>query len=236
MRDLFLADAHLRHPDDANYQQLLRFLEEERGRIRTLYLLGDIFEFWVGYRHVVFAPYVPLLESLRRLRLAGAEIVYVEGNHDFHLGSFFRDTLGCRILPNGGAIELGGRRVYLAHGDLANPQDRGYRLLRRLLRSPPLRGLLHLLPPDWTWGLAQWASRRSRSGNPHRQRRWNPEDILRQHASQRFAEGYQVVITGHFHHPLLRVNNQGTMLALGDWIEQYSFATFEDGSFRLDSY
>jgi UDP-2,3-diacylglucosamine hydrolase len=236
MRDVFLADAHLLRPSDANYQRLLQFLEEQRGEIRTLYLLGDIFEFWVGYRHVVFAPYVPVLESLRRLREAGTEIVYVEGNHDFHMGNYFRDTLGCRVLPDGGAIELGGRRVYLGHGDLANPRDRGYRLLRRLLRGPLLRYMIRLLPPDWTWGIAQWAGRRSRRGNPDRQRRWNPEDILRQHASLRFEEGHQVVITGHFHHPLLRVNSQGTLLALGDWIEQYSFATFENGAFRLDSY
>jgi UDP-2,3-diacylglucosamine hydrolase len=236
MRDVFLADAHLRHPDDANYQRLLQFLQEQQGQIRTLYLLGDIFEFWVGYRHVVFAPYVPLLESLRRLRAAGAEIVYVEGNHDFHMGSYFRDVLGCRVLPDGGAIELGGRRVYLGHGDLANADDRGYRLLRRLLRSPVLRGMISLLPPDWTWGIAQWASRRSRRGGADRQRRWAPEAILLQHARQRFEEGYQVVITGHFHYPLLRVNLQGTLLALGDWIEQYSFAVFENDAFHLDSY
>jgi UDP-2,3-diacylglucosamine hydrolase len=71
MRDVFIADAHLLDPADENYRRLLAFLDGLRGETRTLYLLGDIFEFWVGYRHVVFAPYVPLLEALRRLREGG---------------------------------------------------------------------------------------------------------------------------------------------------------------------
>ncbi len=102
MRDIFLADAHLLDPSDANYRRLLAFLDRQRGSVGTLYLLGDIFEFWVGYHHTVFAPYVPLLEALRRLREAGARIVYVEGNHDFHLGPYIEETLGCTVLPDGG--------------------------------------------------------------------------------------------------------------------------------------
>ena len=105
MRDLFIADAHLLAPQDANYRRLLEFLRAQRGRTRTLVLLGDIFEFWIGYRYCVFSAYVPLLEALRELREAGARIVYVEGNHDFHLGPYFAETLGCDILPDGGVIE-----------------------------------------------------------------------------------------------------------------------------------
>ena len=92
-RDIFLADAHLLHPQQDNYQRLLGFLGAQRGQLRTLYILGDLFEFWVGYRHLIFAPYVPLLNALGDLQQAGTEIVYVEGNHDFHLGPYFRDTL-----------------------------------------------------------------------------------------------------------------------------------------------
>ena len=87
-----------------------------------------------------------------RLREAGTEIVFVEGNHDFHLGPFFRETLGCRVLPDGGAVEIDGRRVYLAHGDLVDSTDRGYRLLRRLSAQPLVRNLVQgLAPPDLTW-------------------------------------------------------------------------------------
>lgn len=237
MKDVFIADAHLLDPDDANYGRMLSFLEEQRGRIRTLYLLGDIFEFWTGYRHTVFAPYVPLLEALRRLRESGTDIVYVEGNHDFHMGHYFEEVLGCRILPDGGPIDLNGRKVFIGHGDLVNPGDRGYRILRRFLRSPFLRRMKTLIPPDWAWAIARWAGRRSRRGCAvGNERRTPPRDMLMAHAERLFAEGYRAVVTGHFHEPFLAETEDGTVVALGDWIEDYSYAVFEDGRFGLKTY
>jgi UDP-2,3-diacylglucosamine hydrolase len=236
MRDIFIADAHLLDPAAENYRRLLAFLDSLRGNTRTLYLLGDVFEFWVGYRHVVFAPYVPLLEALRRLRQDGTEIVCVEGNHDFHLGPYFEEVLHCRVLPDGGGVEIDGRQVFIGHGDLVNPGDRGYRLLRRTLRSRPLRWLLQVVPPDWTWGIARWAGRQSRKGQATKKTNWLPEAMLTDHAKQLFSEGYAAVVTGHFHHPLLQETEGKAMVALGDWIDQFSYAVCEDGKFELHTF
>ncbi len=236
MRDIFIADAHLADPDSENYRRLLDFLERQGGNIRTLYLLGDIFEFWIGYRSVVFAPYVPLLETLRRLRLHGTDIVYVEGNHDFRMGPYFTEVLGCRVLADGGPVEIDGRKVFIAHGDLVNPADRGYRLLRRVLRSKPMRWLMAAIPPDLTWSIAHLSSRQSKKTHAGKKVRWNPRELLAEHARQRFAEGHRVVITGHFHQALLEKSEAGTFIALGDWIEQYSYAVYEGGEFRLERF
>src|SRR6056297_1490602 len=100
MKDVFVADAHLADPASENYRCFLDFLNSLRGETRTLFLLGDIFEFWIGYRHIVFSPYVPVLDALRRLKEAGTEIVYVEGNHDFHVGPYFEKVLEARIFPD----------------------------------------------------------------------------------------------------------------------------------------
>jgi len=62
MRAIILADAHLRHPQDHNYKQLLKFLEQQQD-LDGLFLLGDIFEIWLGYRHSVFANYIALREK-----------------------------------------------------------------------------------------------------------------------------------------------------------------------------
>jgi len=236
MRDVFIADAHLLDPADENYRRLLAFLEELRGSTRTLYLLGDVFEFWVGYRHVVFASYVPLLEALRRLRDAGTAIVCVEGNHDFHLGPYFEEALGCTIMPDGGTVEIDGVRVFIGHGDLVNPNDSGYRLLRGLLRSRPMRCLLRVVPADWTWGIARWASRQSQMKRTARLENWTPEAMLAAHAQSCFEKGCDAVVTGHFHAPLQRQVDGRTMISLGDWIKQYSYAVCEDGRFELRRY
>ncbi len=236
MKDVFIADAHLRHPDDENYRRLMAFLSEERGRIRTLYLLGDIFEFWVGYRHVAFSAYVPVLEELRRVRQSGTEIVYVEGNHDFHMGPYFAETLDCRILPDGGSIDLDGTPAFVSHGDLVNPHDRGYRLWRGVLRSRILQKMIGVFPPDWIWGIAAWAGRQSGKKHAAKQARWIPREMLRSHAARRFAEGFEAVVTGHFHSPLLERSDGKTLVSLGDWLHQYSYAVWDGGQFTLRTY
>jgi UDP-2,3-diacylglucosamine hydrolase len=232
MKDIFLADAHLLDPAAGNYRRLLAFLAGHRGRIRHLVLLGDIFDFWLGYRHTVFAPFVPLLEELRRQRETGTELVFVEGNHDFHMGPFFSEFLDCRVLPDGGELQLDGQRVFIAHGDLINPDDKAYRLLRKALRCRLCRAMVPLVPPDLAWSIARWASRLSDRKKGLRQA-FLPEKALLSFAEERFAEGYDTVITGHFHVPLFRQSANKTIIALGDWIEQDSYAVFEHGAFAL---
>jgi UDP-2,3-diacylglucosamine hydrolase len=233
MKDIFLADTHLLDPRDNRYRLLLDFLDQQRGQLRSLVMLGDIFEFWLGYKHTVFSAYLPLLECLRRLREAGAELVFVEGNHDFHLGPYFSETLGCRILPDGGALERDGRRIFIAHGDLVNPHDTGYLLLRRFLRHRWTRRLMMLIPPDTAWRIALWASHKSSRKNGGRDHHRLPREDLMNYARQRFSEGYDTVITGHFHVPLLHRENGHTLIALGGWSKGPSYAVLEENVFTL---
>ena len=236
MRAVFLADAHLRHPDDDNYRALLAFLAEQQGRTDLVALLGDICEFLVGYPHTVFPVYQPLFAALQRLQRSGTQLVYVEGNHDFLLTPYFDRHLPCRLFADGGTIDLDGQRVFVAHGDLANPADRGYRRLRALLRSAPLRLLIRLLPPDLTWRIARQASRLSRHSGAEKRLRWPTHDILLPYAETQLAAGCQAVVTGHFHEAFREKLAGGELIALGDWISQYSYAVWEDGAFRLEVY
>jgi len=236
MRVVFLADAHLRQPADANYRALLSFLVEQEGRTDILALLGDICEFLIGYPNGPFPHYVPLFEALERLQRSGTRLIYLEGNHDFHLAPCFRNRFPCQVLPDGGPLELDGRRILLVHGDLANPADRGYRLLRATLRSTPMHLLLGALPPALVWRIASRMSQASRRAGHNNSRRWPAREILIPYARARLAEGYQAVVTGHFHQPFHEQLATGELVALGDWITQYSYAVWEDGGFRLESY
>jgi len=236
MRTLFLADAHLKQPSDLNYRAMLEFLDKQLGRVDTLVLLGDIFEFWVGYQHTVFAAYVPILEMLGRYREAGTQIIIVEGNHDFHLGPYFHDRLGALVLPDGGGVELDGQKVFLAHGDLANPEDRGYRILRSVLRSWPLRLLIRISPPDLAWGIAAKASRQSRRRRNKKSQQVPAREILQNYARAIQSRGYQTIVTGHFHQPFHETTEGYELVALGDWIDQFSYAVCENGLFELKTY
>lgn len=111
MRTIFIADAHLASPDDNNYRLLLRFLHELEGELDTLYIVGDLFDFWLGFPSQPFAEYAAVIDALERLVLRGCRLVYFEGNHDFHLGTVISQRLNA-IINTGPSIEsVQGKRL-----------------------------------------------------------------------------------------------------------------------------
>ena len=235
MRAIFLADAHLRKPGDRNYRMLLDFLDEQCGRTDMLVLLGDIFEFWIGKSSVI-AEHVPLVDALERLHRLGTKLVYVEGNHDFHLGPVFTRRLECLVFPDGGSIDLDGKKVFLAHGDLANLDDTSYRRLRKFFRSGLVRVLIRVLPNFLLLRIAARAGYESKKGYGGERNSWPARKVLIPYAEKILATGQQAIVTGHFHQPFHEKLGDGELIALGDWITQFSYAVYEDHAFTLRSY
>ena len=237
MKRVFIADAHLRNPSDDNYQLLLHFLSDIRGTVKTLFILGDLFEFWIGYDEKTFPHYLPVLDSLQKLAESGVEIVYFEGNHDFHLGKFFSETLRATIYTNPAILDLDGKRVYICHGDQINIQDYGYRLLRFLLHSPATKALFPLFPPALVFSIAKHLSCRSKKHHQERNKKKDYKSLLTRFAEYQFKNGCDAVVTAHFHFPHLSVAENGrTLLSLGDWITQFNYGEFSSGKFSLHSY
>ena len=235
MRALFLADAHLCKPSDQNYRALLALLDEQCGKTDLLVLLGDIFEFWIG-KATVTDNYAPLIDAFERMHRQGTKLVYVEGNHDFHLGPVFTQQLNCQVFPDGGSIDLDGKKIFLAHGDLANPDDAGYRRLRKLLRSDLVRFLIRTLPNKLLMTIGDRAGYESRKSSVEQRRNCPALEILQPYAEAILARGHQAIVTGHYHQPFHKKLGDGELIALGDWISQYSYAVYENHTFTLQSY
>jgi len=239
MRKVFIADAHLKCETDENYRILLKFLSELPGNTDMLFILGDLFEFWIGYPRVPFTHYLPVLEQLRQLSDNGVEIVYLEGNHDFHMGPFFEEILKARVFSGPAGIDLDGKKVYLCHGDQINKSDYGYRMLRALLHNSVTGAVIPLVPPSVASFIAERMGRASRKNHQVRSRKWDYNAIMREFAAVRFEEGYDAVIIGHFHLPFIeQTANDGvrTLLSLGDWISHFSYGEWLNGTFALKHY
>ncbi|MFZ3207518.1 MAG: UDP-2,3-diacylglucosamine diphosphatase [Geobacteraceae bacterium] len=236
MRKIFIADAHLKQTDDENYRKLLKFLAGLRGATDTLFIVGDLFEFWIGHP---FNHYTPVLEELRALRASGVNIVYFEGNHDFHMGPFFEDTLAARVYPGPAILELDGKRVYICHGDQINRREYSYRLLRLIFHNPLTRLLSQLAPPAVSSFIAARLSAKSRRNHRQHRAMWDYAGIIREFAAERFREGCDVVITAHFHTPFMErsADKSGrVLLSLGDWITHFSYGEWQDGVLSLKTY
>ncbi len=237
MRKVFIADAHLRKPEDFNYLTLLRFLEGLKGNTEVLFIMGDLFEFWIGYRNTPFTQYFPVLAMLQELRGSGTHLVYFEGNHDFHMGPFFEKTLKAEIYRSPRILSIDGKKVYLCHGDQIIRDDYAYKVLRFLLHNSLTKILLPLVPYRLTSFVAERMSRRSTENHGERNRKLNYEAILTNFAADRFTSGCDVVIAAHFHTPYMdRAESEKgdkILLSLGDWKTQFSYGEWSDGSIAL---
>jgi len=236
MRKIFIADAHLRNPEDPNYRTLVRFLETLPADTDTLFLLGDLFEFWIGNPKPVYSHYREIIDCLKGVRGRGVRIVYFEGNHDFHLERFFEEQVQAEVHDRGAVVEIGSQKVYLCHGDQINREDYRYRAWRLALRNPVTRALVPFFSRRIAARAAETLSRRSGRRHDYRGKRWDYRVILERFAGEKFASGCDVVITGHYHLPILKKEKGRLFISLGDWITQFSYAQWLDGEITLESF
>lgn len=238
MRTIFLADAHLMSPDDLNYRLLLRFLHSLEGTTDALFIMGDLFDFWLGFPSQPFRQYDPLLDALLALRRSGCRLVYFEGNHDFHLGSVFHRRLGAEVHTGPAIRTVQGRRLFLCHGDQINRADHGYRLLRLVLRNPLTAAAVRLVPPSLALRVKERLQQSSRSSYGSKSVRWDYGRIIRDFARTVRPLGCAGLVTGHFHLAFCEEldNSAFTILSLGEWLERYTYGEMEAGRLRLRTY
>jgi len=140
---LFISDLHLSPGQPATTILFLDFLAHRAAGARHLYILGDLFDAWIGDDD---DPLPEVREALRALTTGGTPCGLMHGNRDFLLGRRFARATGCRLLRDGHRIQLGGERVLLMHGDRLCTDDVAYQRFRRKVRNPLVQGLFLLKP------------------------------------------------------------------------------------------
>jgi UDP-2,3-diacylglucosamine hydrolase len=235
----FISDAHLGAPfkDAAQWERrLTEFFHSIADRAAALYILGDLFDFWIEYRHAIRTDYFLIVHELRKLIERGVEIHYFAGNHDFAFGPFITQTLGMTVHPGHERMVLQGRRVHLYHGDGLLGNDTGYRILKAMLRNRVYQAMYKLLPPAVGIGLAARVSGSSRKCG---EKLMNEKIIAeyRSHARAYLEKGNDIVIFGHSHHAELSCwGDDKVYCNTGAWMRQYNFATMNEGKLRLWRY
>lgn len=233
-----MADAHLRERDFDLQEKIIRFLEQEKENLETLVILGDLFEFWFGFDTFAFEGYRPVLDKLEALVKRGVRIRYTEGNHDFGLGNYFQDRLRAHIDVKESVIELGEKRVYMAHGDLADRQDRLYRAFRRVLKNTITYWIMRHVGPGLTKKVASILSAVSLGKRAHKSTE-RVDNVFQQFAMSKFRAGYDVVILAHCHVPQscsFSIDGREVhYFNVGDWVNHFSFLRYRPGQgFRIE--
>lgn len=136
MRDtLFISDLHLDEEQPAITAGLLAFLQREAGTAQTLYVLGDLFESWVGDDHDS-ALISAVAGAFSAFSGNGRQLYFMHGNRDFLLGPAFAARCGGALIPENTLLDLHGRRTLLLHGDSLCTDDHEYQKFRNMVRSP----------------------------------------------------------------------------------------------------
>ena len=238
MRTIFLADAHLIKPDDLNYQRLLLFLRDLEGETETLFIMGDLFDFWLGFPSNPFVQYEPVLDALQRLQRSGCRLVYFEGNHDFHLGAVFQNRLKAEIYTAPEIMSIHGKRFFLCHGDQINRSDYEYRLMRLLLHNRLAAAAVTWCPPSLALQNRECLQHASRASYEKKNARWDYRTIIRSFAASLEKQGCDGLITGHFHLAFRETlqNSEFAIVSLGDWMEQFTYGEVAAGELKLKTY
>jgi UDP-2,3-diacylglucosamine hydrolase len=234
---LFISDLHLSEERPAIMALFLDFLRTRATDADALYILGDLFEVWLG-DDAVSPSYQPILEGLRGLTDSGVPVYVMHGNRDFLIGDGFARQSGCQLITDPTVIELNDERTLIMHGDTLCTDDIEYQQFRADIRDPKTLSTFLALPIEQRI----IAAHRYRDGSRARSRYKSEEimDVNQQAVAASMREyGVRQLIHGHTHRPAIHLflldDQPARRIVLGDWYEQGSMLLCDRDDCRLAS-
>lgn len=237
MTTLFISDLHLDRQLPEIGAQFKSFMRGEARDAEALYILGDLFEVWVGDDDPN-PHYAEMKAEIREVVDSGVPVFFMHGNRDFLIGARFAEETGVRLLKDPAVVDLYGEPVLLAHGDAYCTDDTDYQAMRRMLRDPDWQDMMLRKPLDERLAIARSARKDSQARNANLAESImdvNPEAI----ETALGQAGVRTLLHGHTHRPAvheLSVNGQpAKRIVLGDWYDQGSVVRWDREGPRLEA-
>jgi UDP-2,3-diacylglucosamine hydrolase len=238
MTKLFIADLHLSEarPDLTNV--FIHFLATKATQADELYILGDLFEFWIGDdEQSPLQQQITL--ALKTLSEQGCRLFYSHGNRDFMIGKRFARECGMMLLPPIYSCEIAGEQALLLHGDQLCTDDEAYQRFRRITSWPWLQWIFLHLPLSRRVKIAQQIRQGSHKGKQQKSR--SIMDVTPSSVNDCFAQHQAtLMIHGHTHRPMIHElsldNGQKVRrIVLGDWNTDLWYLQIDDRDINLIS-
>lgn len=244
MKKIFFASdfhlgAHARLRSLDRERQIVRWLDSVAPEAGAIYLVGDLFEFWFEYQTVVPKGFNRFLGKLAELRDGGLPIHIFTGNHDLWMFGYFEAELGIPVYRNPIRETLLGKQFLIGHGDGLGPNDRGYKMMKKVFTNRMNQWLFRWFHPDLGMRLAGFSSQASREAMPEEERSWLGEERewLVQYANRKIDQGIEAdfFVFGHRHLVVdwRLKNGYSRYINLGDWMSFCSYAVFDGQDLEL---
>lgn len=231
---LFVSDLHLSVDRPDKLELFERFAARAAQVASTLYILGDLFEVWLGDDDDT-PQHRAIVDALARLSAAGVAVYFMHGNRDFLCGPGFSAQTGATLLPDYAIIELDGQRAVLTHGDLLCTQDVKYQRFRRVVRNPVVRRLFLAVPLASRRRIASGTRNRTLASMERKTAQVMDVDsaavteVLRRHAAT-------LLIHGHTHRPAVHTlvvdGRACRRVVIGDWYCDDDLLAYDNGQLR----
>ena len=237
MTTLFISDLHLEADRPDIGKQFLQFLETDAKEADDLYILGDLFEAWVGDDDPN-THYFTIKRALRKLTDGGVPVYFMHGNRDFMIGKGFANETGIKILDDPCKVTMYGRQTLLSHGDALCLDDVQYQRVRKMVRDPQWQAAMLAKPLKERLRIAQEARRQSleQTINMSLEIMDVNQDEVKRVIQQHNVD---VLLHGHTHRPDIHTvdlgNRTAKRIVLGDWYTQGSVVRWDSRGPKLEA-
>ena len=213
---LFISDLHLQASHPRTAEAFFGFLAGRATQAGSLYLLGDIFEYWAGDDDLATPFNAEVAAALHRLAATGVKVYWMAGNRDFLAGQGFAAAAGLTLLPDPHVTDFAGTRVALVHGDAQCTGDLNYMAFRAQVRDPAWQQQFLAMPLSQRKAII--AGLREGSRSAHLEKSCELMDVAPAAVAALHAEtGADVIIHGHTHRPALHQDGPRRRYVLPDW-------------------
>jgi len=240
----FISDLHLGlYPLEKSAVRekiVVDFLDQIRDDAAELYLMGDIFDFWHEYKHVVPKGFTRFLGRLAMMADSGTRLHFFTGNHDIWAYGYFTEELGMKIYRQPLVTTLHGKKFFLAHGDGLGRGDNGYKLLKWFFTNKFLQFCFARLHPNFALWIGKTWSKNSRysKGIVAEEFAGEEGELQIQFAKEELKHHhYDYFVFGHRHIPsVITLGEKTQVINLGDWIYSFTYAVLEGDRLSLRSF
>lgn len=240
----FLSDLHLGAPyfpdSKKSERRIVSFLDTIRHDAETIYLLGDILDYWYEYRYVVPRGFVRFFGKLAELSDSGIRIVWLIGNHDIWISDYIPSELGVQVIDGTLTEKIGNHTFFMTHGDGVGKLKGSFKILQRIFRNKLCQKAFSAIHPRWTIPFAyNWSCRSREKG----ENRGIPDNKLVENLRQ-FSKDYHrthpeidFFVFGHVHVLTREEIDKGCeMIVLGEWLHTFSYARYADNTLSLHKF
>lgn len=243
----FASDFHFGAPNmaDSNAREVrvCKWLDSIKHDAQTVFLVGDLFDFWFEYKYVVPKGFLRFFGKIIELQNTGIDFVFFTGNHDLWMFDYFEKELGVKIFRQPAHFQINNKDFLIGHGDGLGPNDNGYKLLKKIFTSNICQFLFKMLHPDigmWfgnTWSMSRKTNERLIEASKFisKENEW----LYNYSMEVENQKHHDFYVFGHRHLALdININENSRYINLGEWFisGKYTYAVFDGKELTLSEF